>query len=294
MMAIVAGVLLLFACGGAVAENEPPMVPKKLENRALDVLRDALANGREWVKVHAAESLVWTGHPERVHETFLKELDGAGPKYRIGVWRVLAQAAAKDDERRMYLAKIVDAFLDEDGPDRLHAVETLGKLGYTGRPKELVRVAREETGSFQAYARWVLANSGAEADEAALAALLESEEAGVRGCAAYAFRFFERLRPPSCAKLQAAAERVPRDSGERVYLLSAYCVHAPEDARPRAKTELASYAENGGNGEKREACCAFGRVPSLEDVPLLRRLLEDEEMDVRAGAAEALLRIAQS
>lgn len=270
LTALAACVMLVWTCASATPEDE-----------SLAVLRDALANGTEWVKVHAAESLIWTGHPEGVRGVFLKELDGAQPPYRIGVWRVLAQGA----EGEAYLDKIRGAFLDVDGPDRLHAVETLAKLGCAERPVELQRVAREEVGSFQVYARWALANSGTAKDEAALAGLLDSDDAGVRGCVAYALRFFERLRPESYAKLKGCTL-----NASNVYLLSALYVHAPEDEKAAAKAGLAAYAETGNAGEKREVCAALGKLPDPADVPLLTRLLHDEEMDVRSAAAEALLR----
>ena len=292
---LAATVVLVGSFDGGLAQVVRSSVSQELHDRALAVLREAVAREESWVKVHAAESLLWTGHPQGVYDTFVRELDAAGPQYRIGVWRVLAQAT-EGEESDKHRAKILDAFLDVDGPDRLHAAETLGKLGHAGKDEEFRRVATghhsvERAGAFEACARWVLANSGDEPDEAALAALLESEDPEARGVAAYAFRFFECIRPASYAKLKAAAEREPEDSSWRVNLLSTWYVHAPEDERPSIKTKLVRYARNGGTGDKREACVALGRIPDTADVPLLARLLDDAEMDVRTGAAETFLRI---
>jgi HEAT repeat protein len=281
----------LYLLAATAAAGESPVISPQLHERAVAVLRDATARGQEWVKVHAAESLLWTGHPENVYETFLQERDGAAPKYRIGVWRVLAQAAPSEEERRSYRGRILEAFLDLNGPDRGHAAETLGKLGYAGHEPEFARVGEQETGSFQACARWVVANSGGEKDEASLAALLDSENADARGCAAYAFRFFRRIRPATYTKLRDAAEREPKDSPWRVNLLSTVYVHADEDVRPAIKNSLATYAETGTKEDKREVCAALGRHPDPADVALLTRLLADPELDVRAAAAEGLLRI---
>ena len=55
------------------------------------------------------------------------------PEYRIGIWRVLARAAIRKEERGEWTAKIRDVFFNLEALDRLNAAETLGKLGYTTR-----------------------------------------------------------------------------------------------------------------------------------------------------------------
>ena len=282
-------IMILILCGAANAAPGPGAA--NLHERSLAVLREALAEGKEWVKVHAAESLLWTAHPENVRDLFLKEQETAGPRYRIGVWRVLAQAAPDEKERQTYVGKIVAVFVDTNAPDRLHAAETLGKLGYAGRESEVVRWAEKEYGSNQAMARWILANSGNAKDEAYLAELLQSDNADARGCAAYALRFFKKVRPETYAKLQAAGQKEPLDSNQRANILSPWYLHAPEAERPAIRAPLLKYAENGTKDDKREMCAALGRAPNPDDVPVLTRLLDDPDLDARAGAAEALLRI---
>ncbi len=259
--------------------------------RCLAVLHEALAEGKEWVKVHAAESLIWTGNPESVRDVFLKELPGAWPKYRIGVWRVLAQAAPDQAERQQYEDKILAALLDSQGPDRQHAAETLGKLGVSSHDPAVQRLAATETGAFQSMAQWVLANGLGESDEARLAELLASNNADTRGCAAYALRFFKQIRPSTLEKLEAAANKESLDSPWRCNILSPWYLHAPAAKRPAIRAQLLEYAERGNKDEKRELCAALGRLPNAEDIPVLIRLLDDPDLDARAGAAEALLRI---
>lgn len=272
---------------GAASEGLPP----DIHDRSLAVLHEALADGKEWVKVHAGEALLWTGHPEGVRESFLQDLPNAGPFYRIGVWRVLAQAASDATERGGYEQKILSVLLDTKAPDRQHAAETLGKLGVASHDAEVVRLAKEETGAFRAMTRWVLANSHDPADEAALAALLDAEDADARGCAAYALRFFKAILPETYAKLKSAGEREPRDSKQRTNILSPWYLHAPKAERPAIRARLIEYADKSQKEDKREMCAALGRVPSRDDVPILVRLLDDPELDARSGAAEALLRI---
>jgi len=259
-----------------------------IHGRCVEVLRTALVEETEWVRVHAAEALLWNGLPANVAETFAPEVDTAPPKHRIGVWRVLAQAQETDEAREDYIARIRAALLDVDGPDRIHAAETLAKLGDRERPDELLRVSREETGSLQSYSRWILANSGDPADEAAFAELLTSPEAGIRGSVAYGLRFFDHIRPDTLAKLETALANEPPDSTAHIYMVSAAYVHAPEEQKQAFKEELLRYAQEGAKGQKYEAGFAFGR---MGDVAPLLALLEDEETDVRISAANGLLTI---
>ena len=82
--------LVLIISLSCAAGAEIP-VSQELHHRCLSELRDTLEKGEEFIKVHAAESLLWTGHPDQVREVFFNEPQEV-PKYRIGVWRVLAQA----------------------------------------------------------------------------------------------------------------------------------------------------------------------------------------------------------
>jgi SSS family solute:Na+ symporter len=268
-------------------------VPPELHARCLSVLHEALADGKEFVKVHAAESLIWTGNAGNVREEFLKEPTTV-PRYRIGVWRVLAQTAPDTKGRQEYENKILAVLLDTNAPDRTHAAETSGKLGVTSHAPEVLRLAKEEVGSGQAMARWVMANSGEEKDESYLAELLESPNTDARGCAAYALRFFKKIRPASYEKLKAAAEREPAGSPQRSNMVSPWYLHASPAERLAVHTRLLQCAETGKTEDKREVCAALGRAPYPADLPFLTKLLDDADLDARATAAEAILRIENS
>ena len=283
---MVTAIFLAFCC----AVNPGETVTPDLHARCLSVLHEALAEGKEFVKVHAAESLIWTGNAGNVREVFLSE-PATVPRYRIGVWRVLAQAAPDPKGRQEYANKILAVLLDTSAPDRTHAAETSGKLGVTSHAPEVLLLAGGEAGSCQAMARWVLANSGDEKDEAYLAELLESPNADARGCAAYALRFFKKIRPATYEMLKAAAEKEPADSPQRANMISPLYLHASPAERPAVRVRLLQCAGSGRTEDKREVCAALGRVPNPEDIPFLTKLLDDAELDARAGAAEAILRI---
>ena len=66
---MVTAIVLAFCC----AVNPDGAISPALHARCLSVLREALADGKEFVKVHAAESLIWTGNAGNVREVFLNE-----------------------------------------------------------------------------------------------------------------------------------------------------------------------------------------------------------------------------
>ena len=287
--------LALLVFGATTATGEATLSPE-LRERAVGVLRSALDTEAQWVKVHAAEALLELGYTEGVREAFEAELaeHGEEPQYRIGIWRVLARASHTDDERNSWIAKIRDAFVDTKGPDRLHAVETLAKLGYTPAPNEIpfFEFAALGADSFSAYARWVLAQADEPGGDQRLAALLNSSDPGGQSSAAYALRNLRQVSPATASVLAEAAAKEPPESKARVYLSSAAYAHATEDARKTdAGAMLERYAAKGSIGQKREATAAWAEMGSPEDVPRLLSMLDAPEVDVQIGAALALLRI---
>ena len=267
----------------------------RVRQKALQILRTALVAEERWIKVHAAEALLAAGYPQDVASTFERELasKGAEPQYRIGVWRVLAQATRSTGQRDSWTRKIAAAFLDANGPDRPHAAETLGKLGYRAGKNEVAAfdlVARTGPGPFAANAGWVLVNSGWPGAEMRLADLLDSNDPGARANAAYAMRYLRKLSPAVWNRLMAAAGKETGDEIVRVSLVSAAFVHAPADQRARLKSALLNYARSGSNDVKVEVCAALATRGDRDDLPLLAKLLDDPNADVRIGAAHAALR----
>lgn len=100
-------------------------------NKYIKNLETILATESKWVKVHAAEFLLWQElDTSLVYDTYKSEeiqYDSEVP-YRIGVWRVLYQASLDPVEKQSYLNKIISAY--KIGQDKLHALETLAKLKF--------------------------------------------------------------------------------------------------------------------------------------------------------------------
>lgn len=271
-------------------------VDAALRDRALRVVRSALATEARWVKVHAAEALLAIDEREAVRRVFDRELaaHGAEPEYRVGIWRVLAQAASAPAQTESWTRKIVDAFLDPHGPDRLHASETLGKLRYRARAPEVGAfelAARGSAGPLAANASWVLATSGQPDAERRLADLLAARDAATRATAAYAVRL---MPAPSPDLRNALMNVVAADAGEGLVhasLVAAAFVHAPAGRKASFRAALAADATSGDADMKSEACGALASSGGGDDVPLLARLLDDRNVDVQVAAARAILEI---
>ncbi len=112
--------------------NSETLSLSDLKQHALNDLRELLHTQEEWVKVHVAEFLIWENYlVNDVRTVFLDEerKHGDQPRYRIGVWRVLAQAALTLEERESWIERIIAVYNNPSSIDRLHAIETLAKLG---------------------------------------------------------------------------------------------------------------------------------------------------------------------
>ncbi|MEX1039109.1 MAG: hypothetical protein WDZ51_00660 [Pirellulaceae bacterium] len=114
----------------------------------------------EWSSVHAAEYLLMLDNAEPVLAAFRPQADEQTPEYRIGVWRVLAQAEPVHVMRQRYIEKIRAVLLREDSLDRLHAMESLAKLQAAITSEEertlVVAAAKQEHNPGQAFALWRL------------------------------------------------------------------------------------------------------------------------------------------
>ncbi|MCE5250361.1 sodium/solute symporter [bacterium] len=264
---------------------------RERRERCVTILREELAaDGAFWVNVHAAEALIGNVYPEGVEER-ISALSGKPGSSIVGISRVMARLKRKNAVLyQNYVNTIRDEFLNPGSPNRIGALESLGKLGYSERLPEIVRLADEGGSDIRGFARWVLANSGSAGDEAYLAELLSSGEQKDYFYASYALRFMSTIRPETLALLESCARRLSHDAPYRAYVASALFVHAPPEGRAEARSDLVSYAE-GQKTDRYEVCEALAVRGDTSDIPFLETLLTDPEPDVRVGAANAILRI---
>ena len=284
--------------GSAQGAEDPPPVNAEVRQRCVGVLRHVLAQEKGETRVCAAEFLLTLDYRDGVVEAFAAELPKADtqPGARIGVWRVMAQAATDDKHRAVWIAKIREVFLDTTAPDRVAAIEALAELGYQVRPAgdaQFAHEALQDQGPLAVYARWVLANSGKEDDLDRLADLLTSADPGTQAKAAGAIRQMKGLSPHAQTRLAEITEATSGSGLAGVCLRCAQCVHAPQADRLRHLTEVARFAQSTSAEESRVAGQTLAQVGRSEQAPLLIRLLDSERAEIRAVAAYALLRISR-
>jgi len=292
-------VLLAACCGlrsGGAESAAPTGVSPDLRRDARSVLGDVFRTTDGWKRVHAAEALIALDYDvDAVRECFEQELIRSGdmPRYRIGVRRVLIRMLRGPERRRRLESEIVAAFMDADGPDRVHAAETLAKLGY--RPEKDVlaafRTAAQREDALGVYSAWCLANADREAGLRRLAEFLESVDQGIRAAVAYALRHLAPLPPAVRRALFEAARREEKQTYAHCQLVCAACAAADSAGREEWKREVVRYARTGTPPQQWQALQTLAELGDPSDLPLLCGLLGAEAPDVRTGAALAILRI---
>jgi solute:Na+ symporter, SSS family len=215
--------LFLLAAGWAAAgasfasaAETATQVASELRQKATGTLRRTLDHQQRWGKVHAAEYLLALDYSQGVKQAFLKELDvhGTELQYRIGIWRVLARSAGSDVERACWIEKIRNVAFDVAAKDRIHASDTLAKLGCRISEAEEVESLQEagqpDRGEMAGHSRWILANGtgdervqaaqtlariGDQRDMPVMSGLLTVADPDLRAAAAYAILRIDRRQP---------------------------------------------------------------------------------------------------
>jgi hypothetical protein len=301
----------------ACTNNKPVSgISPELEKESLESMRKVLKEESEWVKVHAAEFLLWSGHPDGVREAYLEEEKQFNTKsqYRIGIWRVLAQTERDSVNRRIWTDKILAAFLDTAGTDRIHAAETLAKLKVSplSTNENIARLAMESpVSSLATYTQWSAAYSSQDwqlkTQQEFLTRIVRGAESGaVANQMAYILRQFGTLPEADWKSLVKALDEKSETEEPSVYLCSAAFVTAPAMYHGSAEMEkirdrLLKFSESASKGDRSELAIALSVNGTERDVPVLEGLLRGsnplptaaDNADVAAAAGYALLKLNQ-
>jgi hypothetical protein len=283
---------------GCVARPSPSDASTQRLQLLLMLEREMNSNSG-WVRVHAADALLDHHHAQPVASSFAPEADTAAPPYRIGVWRVLARAAATAEQQQAFIERIRRTMLDPQASDRVHAAESLAKLGAASPSDSPILVEWLVTASepVSVYPLWLLTLSGGRLGEAGtearLSDLLDSNDSTARLRAAFALGRIRSVSPTAIARLSRRLELELEDSPVRAYVAAALLRHTAgnSSAAARLKRVLAACLVRGQPGEQLEAATALGMCGTTADLPTLTRLLHSLEADARIGAASGSLYI---
>ena len=304
--------MLHSACNTAQKAKE--MSADELKKEAVDTLRKVMTEQQQWVKVHAAEFLIWTGNEQGVKQAFLKELElfRKKPQYRIGIWRVLAQVS-DSAEATQYKKQIMDAFLDTAGKDRIHAIETMAKLKMSPLPEypfETQDALKSSVKSLSAYAHWAIAYTTADSMQSAkkyfLGRLLDANEDILQQrIAAYVLRNSGNLEMADWDILQSRALTLPAGTEAEISFLNAVLLTAPPEVKTgetykKIFDRLLAFSDKKDKGVRMDIAAGLAAAGDKQHLPLLSLWMRNadptgiaaDEADVQASAAYAVLKIA--
>jgi hypothetical protein len=306
---IVLGCLVFLQCTGSRQQAG--------DGEYLNALEEVASSGGEfWVRVHAMEFLIELGEMESAS----KRLPGfamyeSEPQKRIGYWRMKHRVEGGSAAGE-WIGRIKDAYTDPNGPDRVHAAETLAKLNYSLQlvGEKLFRRDTVSGGPLAAFVKWGLVlpkePEGAP-DYELLMAMIEGENATEKKIAAYACGFFQSFPEPYAQRLVTAALAEPEISEANAYLLLAAYIHGRELNGDQRAALLTRFSELSGRNDKtsRISFCrgvaASGDLQFKQDLESLFMLedplviveagkIDASDQDVRAAAAFALKKLKTS
>lgn len=287
-----------------------------LSQQAYAEIHDVLAKQSEFVKVHAAEYLIWLGEKDEAKKVFLREeeLHHTVPKYRVVVWRVLAQTETEPKAKKKWTDQVFQSFADPDGPDRIHAAETLGKLklspmaAYAAATNQILTTEKE---NLYVYTLWASSHASPEAYEKNKTKFLNfiyhSENEDLRRISAFVLRREGKLNQKEWDELALRAIVEASSPMGQTLLNTAFATATDNQANTKKLGEIRSAMlanpEKLKAAERIELALVLADHGDQRDLPLLKGMLENQHSngiyevnsavaaDVRATAAYAILKI---
>jgi hypothetical protein len=313
LLSISTSLLILLNMPNIPNDLHPDALAKKAEAELYEVLH----HQSEYVKVHAAEYLIWLGQVKIAKETFLKEeiAHHSVPKYRVVVWRVLAQTEKDAVAKKRWTDQIFAAFADEEGQDRIHAAETLGKLKLSPMTKyadATDKILTTQHENLYVYTLW----AASQASPAAYATnkvkflnlLYTSKVDDLRRISAFVLRKEGKLSQSEWTTLaKTALAEVPESPLKKTLLNTAFATRpaaskASADAKQIKQQLLAGYDKLPAGG-RIELSLVLADHGTLADLPVLADFIGNKysegiydattalAADLRATAAYAILKI---
>ena len=298
--------------------NSNAVQSDELAEKAMNELETVLHEQSLFIKVHAAEYLIWLGQKEEAKQVYLAEdsLHNKETPYRIGIWRVLAQAEEKDKTK--WISKVFDVYANPEAPDRLHATETLAKLQQSPLekyPDITQKTLSSDNRNLNTYALWAISYSSDSAlnknRSIFLTWALGDSNQVIRKISAYILRKIGGLTSKEWELLATRALAEPQASTMRHSLLNTAFVTLPATINTSAPkiemihTEMLKDGNLFNAGERIELALSLADKGEVADLPVLTSMLDNENIsgiyeagskegaDVRATAAYAILKLKQ-
>ncbi len=273
------------------ADSTPPapgtiQLDAKTKAKALKILRDGIrAKGPDnfWPSIHACEALTLAGHGDEVTKLLTPKLKTEkDDQRRCGLARELVRAGDRSKAKIM-----LDILAGEDKHGHVHACESLYKINEIGDGK-LLRSSLKSDNTIQAL--MAAAALGRKGDPEAMKFLrekLSDEDAGIARISAWVLGRIGDARsdiPGLRTGLTKQTDPLVRSYFENSLALL---------GDPRGITAVLRNLRSEDSGIRTYSAVFAGeaRITSAKD--RLITLLDDETLDVRIRAAQALLVLAQ-
>lgn len=276
-----------------------------------EFLLDRMNDGSFWNRIHALEFLCQAGYRAEAKNVLKNSFTGieTQPQKRIGYWRCCANAASSTEERDLYINKILNAYLEPENLDKIHAAESLAKLRFSLKnyPSIVIEGDSTQNNQLQSFVAWanVLPSDKLDGiDYSKLFHLLNSENIAQRSIMAYGLAFLGIFDETEWEKLADIALAENLESDCAVHLLHGALVCCPDrinikifEIRNRLK-EL-GITENKTN--QYNVLAALGSFGEKEDMEYVLAAYHnttssfsmDEQNDVHSSAAYALMQMSK-
>jgi sialidase-1 len=282
MLVFVTAVLLAWETPVAVPAKKPdrtvPPLTTELGERCLATLRTGIRSSEFWPAMHAAEALTLAGAADEVvaqlRDRLAKE---PNDQYRCGLARELARAG-----ERQRLAVLLAILSDRTSIGRVHAAESLYKLGESGDGQALRAALESKQPQLRLMAAAALARSGQADTLELLRDALRSDERALRTTAAFAL---SRLGGPSDIEPLVGLLDRETDAESRALLAAALA----SLGNRKGRQELVSNLDSKQPGVRAIAAEYVGHSRCFDCQEKLIGLLDDPAIDVRVRAAQSLI-----
>lgn len=270
------------------AQPEPGTIhlDAKTSAKALKILREGMhAKGPDnfWPSIHACEALTLAGHGDEVTKFLTPKLKTEkDDQHRCGLARELVRAGDRSKTSIMF-----DILAGEDTHGHVHACESLYKVNEIGDGK-LMRAALKSDNTIQSL--MAAAALGRQGDPAALKLLrdkLSDEDPGIARISAWVLG---RIGEPR-ADIPGLREGLTKQTDPlvRAYFENSLALLGD----PRGITAVLRNLRSDDLGIRTYSAVFAGEARITSAKERLIVLLDDETLDVRIRAAQALLVMAQ-
>lgn len=267
--------LTFFNCSTTLATNE-------LKNEARLVLHQVASSEAFWVKVHAIEFMIELGYHEdarRYTNQNLAKFETV-PQKRIGYWRCQYRLSNEVIERESWLNKIIAAYKDQQGLDRIHAAETLAKLDYSLSNPAFEKFIHNDLASsndLAAYVAWGYSLANPSYQE--LFELLNSSNVNYKTIGAYACSFVKLTQEQTNVLAKLAFQESTTSKAFPWLISSTYMQVRKNNMRSltnevRAKLNL--IADRNDKATRIAFCRALAESGESSDIDILKRYLRNE------------------